>query len=263
MKVEVLASVMNEEPEALWKRMHLSTDAVVINQCDENREEEFTMDGHKLRFYSYAERGVGKSRNHAIDHAEGDILLFSDADIVYEEGYGDRIAEEFACQPDADMLLFQILVDKERATYENTARKCVRLHNCGRYGAVSFAIKKEALIKSGERFSLLFGGGAKYSNGEDSLFLQHLIQKGVKVYTAPVVIGKEEATESSWFTGYHEKFFHDRGVLYHFLYGWLAKPLSLRFLLAHKNVFCTEIPVRQAYRYMKEGIREGKGIPYT
>ncbi|MCR5033388.1 MAG: glycosyltransferase family 2 protein [Lachnospiraceae bacterium] len=262
MQVEVLASVMNEEAEALCKRMNLSTDAVVINQCGEDGEQELFYNGHRIRFYSYAERGVGKSRNHAIDHAQGNILLFSDADIVYENGYGEAIAAEFEKMPQADMLLFQIGVAKERATYENTGYKKVGLLNCGRYGAVSFAIKREALIKSGERFSLLFGGGAKYSNGEDSLFLQHLIQKGLQVYTSPVCIGREDAGKSSWFTGYHEKFFHDRGVLYHFLYGKLAKPLSLRFLLAHKALFCKDVSVMKAYGYMKDGIREGKSIPF-
>ncbi len=61
MQVEVLASVMNEDAEALCKRMNLSTDAVVINQCGEDGEQELSYNGHRIRFYSYAERGVGKT----------------------------------------------------------------------------------------------------------------------------------------------------------------------------------------------------------
>lgn len=70
--------------------------------------------------------------------------------------------------------------------------------------------------KSGVRFSTLFGGGAKYSNGEDSLFIKELMDKGIQVYTSPEVIGRETESESTWFSGYHDKFFFDRGVLYHF-----------------------------------------------
>ena len=33
MKVQVLASVMQEEPLALAQRMRLESDAVVVNQC--------------------------------------------------------------------------------------------------------------------------------------------------------------------------------------------------------------------------------------
>ena len=87
-------------------------------------------------------------------------------------------------------------------------------------------------------------------------FLTEFIKKGYRVYTAPVTIGREEAGESTWFHGYNEKFFHDRGVLYHYLYGWLEWPLALRFLYAHKGTLCTEVSLQQAKQWMREGIRE-------
>ena len=122
--------------------------------------------------------------------------------------------------------------------------------------AVSFAVRRDSLLASGSTFSLLFGGGAKYSNGEDSLFLAEFLRKGYKVYTAPVTIGREEAGDSTWFHGYNEKFFHDRGVLYHYLYGRLAGPLALRFLYAHKGTLCSEVTIKQAKQWMRDGIRE-------
>ena len=60
----------------------------------------------------------------------------------------------------------------------------------------------------------------------------------------------------SW---YNEKFFHDRGVLYHYLYGWLEWPLALRFLYAHKGTLCTEVSLQQARQWMRDGIREAGG----
>lgn len=104
------------------------------------------------------------------------------------------------------MIIFNIEVEESRRTYHITERKRVHWYNCGRYGAVSFAVRRDSLLASGSTFSLLFGGGAKYSNGEDSLFLTEFIQKGYKVYTAPVTIGREEAGDSTWFHGYNEKF---------------------------------------------------------
>ena len=76
------------------------------------------------------------------------------------------------------MIIFNITVEEERRTYHITERKRVRWYNCGRYGAVSFAIRRDRLLESGITFSLLFGGGAKYSNGEDSLSLTAFIKKG-------------------------------------------------------------------------------------
>jgi len=258
MKVEVLVAALNMEPLTLAQQMNIDSHCLIVNQCEKNDFEEMEFKGHKLRVLSMTDRGVGISRNAAIDNSIGDILLFSDQDIVYDNDYESKILEEFKHNPQADMLVFNIRVEESRRTYYNTERNPVKLYNCGRYGAVSFAVKKESLVKSAIRYSLLFGGGAKYSAGEDSLFIREIIKNGLKVYTAPVEIGEETPSESTWFSGYHEKFFFDRGVLYHFLYGWLAKPLSLRFLLAHRAMLCTQLSLSKAYSVMRKGIKQGK-----
>ena len=246
MKVEVLASVMNASLRETVQHMNLQSDAVIINQCDRLGQEEMQIsqengEARTIRFYSFPDRGIGRSRNEAI---------------LYEDGYETAILAEFEKNPQADMIIFNIEVEESRRTYHITERKRVHWYNCGRYGAVSFAVRRDSLLASGSTFSLLFGGGAKYSNGEDSLFLTEFIQKGYKVYTAPVTIGREEAGDSTWFHGYNEKFFHDRGVLYHYLYGWLAGPLALRFLYAHKGTLCSEVTIKQAKQWMRDGIRE-------
>lgn len=257
MKVEVLASVMNQTMEDIAKQMNLHSAAVIINQCDKLQQEEMEYNGHRVRFFSFPDRGVGKSRNEAIMRADSDICLFSDEDIVYVDGYAEAIAAEFVHNPKADMILFNIEVEEARRTYHITERKKVHWYNCGRYGAVSFAVRRDSLLASGVTFSLLFGGGAKYSNGEDSLFLKEFMSKGYQVYTAPVTIGKESAGDSSWFAGYNEKFFYDRGVLYHYLYGKLAVAMALRFLLAHKSKMCESVSLKQAFTWMRQGIGEG------
>ncbi len=258
MKVEVLASVMNQTPETLAEHMRLDSDACVINQCDRLDQEVLEYKGHRLRFFSFPDRGVGRSRNEAILRADREICLFSDEDIVYEPGYEAAISAEFEKNPKADMILFNVEVEESRRTYYIRDRKRVHWYNCGRYGAVSFAVRKDSLLSSGVTFSLLFGGGAKYSNGEDSLFLKEFMQKGFRVYTAPVTIAREEAGESTWFSGYNEKFFRDRGVLYRYLYGRLAPLMALRFLLAHREKLCSDLKMGQALRYMLEGAEETK-----
>lgn len=254
MRIQVLASVMEQNLEEIVERMQLDSDAVIVNQCERLDYREFEYKGHKIQFYSFPERGVGRSRNEAIMRADGDICLFSDQDIVYQPGYAASIAKEFENNPDADMILFNIDIEESRRTYHITERKRVRWYNCGRYGAVSFAVRKSSLLASGVTFSLLFGGGAKYSNGEDSLFLKDFMKKGFKVYTAPVTIGREETGESTWFAGYSEKFFYDRGVLYRYLYGRLDWVMAFRFLLVHRKKICTELGFFQCYRRMREGM---------
>lgn len=258
MKVQVLVSAVNKNPRQLTESMHLATDAVIINQTDRESKETFPIAGGEVQCFCFAERGVGRSRNHALSRATGEFCLFADEDIVYDEGYEEKILAAFAAQPDADLITFNFRVDPSRATYENKEKKRVRWYNYGRYPTFAVAARTEKLKRAGVEFSLLFGGGAKYSNGEDSLFLHDCLKKGLRIYTCTEWLGGETFRESTWFQGYNEKFFFDRGVLYHFLYGGAAHLMALRFLLAHRGTMCGETGVGEAYRLMKKGIAQGK-----
>lgn len=256
MKLETLVSAVKQDVAGLASKMNLQSDAVIINQCEENSYLEYEHKGNKIRAYSFAEKGVGLSRNNALLRAKADIVLFSDEDIVYHDGYAQKIIQAFEYYPKADMLLFNMDVEADRATYHISKEHRVRFYNSGRYPTYSFAIRREKLHKANITFSLLFGGGAKYSNGEDSLFLLECLKKGMKVYALPVEIGKEVPRPSTWFNGYTEKFFFDRGVLYYYLYGSLRHLMAIRFLLAHRNVMCREISVKKAFELMCAGMKE-------
>lgn len=121
----MLASVMNQNPETIAEKMNLDSDAVIINQCDRLESREMEYRGHRVQFFSFPDRGVGRSRNEAILRADGDICLFSDEDIVYEPGYAGVISEEFEKNQDADMILFNVTINEERQTYQIGARKRV------------------------------------------------------------------------------------------------------------------------------------------
>lgn len=260
MTLEVLVSAVNQQIGDLAERMHLESDAVIINQTDHFAYEEYKHQDNIIRGYNFAEKGVGLSRNNALLRAKGDIVLFSDEDIIYDAGYADKVLKEFEKHPEADMLLFNIRVGESRATYYTEKFHRVHIWNAGRYPTYSFAVRRERLQAANITFSLLFGGGAKYSNGEDSLFLKDCLSYGFKVYATPVELGAETERESTWFHGYHEKFFTDRGVLYYFLYGKLAGLMAVRFLMAHGKVMCQEIPRNRALQLMKAGIRSVRGL---
>ena len=92
MTIQTLVSCVKQNMETIAETMNLQTDAIVINQCDTNAYLEYEHRGQKICCYSFAEKGVGLSRNNALLRATADIILFSDEDIVYEEGYADTIA---------------------------------------------------------------------------------------------------------------------------------------------------------------------------
>lgn len=256
-ELEVLVSAVNRELDELVASMKLASNAVIVNQSDSEDYQEKKYDFGSVKFYQYNERGVGLSRNRALESSTKDLLLFSDEDIIYDEGYADKVIAEFEKYPDADMLLFNFNVCEARATYNTTEFTKIRWYNSGRYPTYSIAIKREVLIKSGVKFSLLFGGGAKYGCGEDSIFIKNLVDKGLKIYAVPVCLGSERERESSWFKGYTEKFFFDKGVLFHYLYGSLAGIMAIRFVLLKKSFMCKDVPAKKAYKLIKDGIKQG------
>lgn len=256
MTLQLLVSAMGKKPLELAEEMNIGSDAVIVSQGGEFAYEEVKFRGHRLKYFAMAEKGVGLSRNHVLMRADSDIVLFADEDIVYTDEYESQVLEAFRKNPQADMLLFNVVASPGRETYHIHKFGRVRSYNCGRYPTYSFAVRLEKVRKRNITFSLLFGGGAKYSNGEDSLFILECIRKGMKVYKVPVTIGREIERESTWFKGYNDKFFFDRGVLYFFLYGRLRKGMALRFLLAHRDVMCRDIPWKQAYQIMCRGMKE-------
>lgn len=252
----MLISGMNLDTTHVAENMKLEADAIVINQTDSFGFEEYQYNNRNIRVYSFIEKGVGLSRNNALLRADGDIVLFSDEDIVYKEGYAKAVLDAFEANPDIDMIFFNFDVAEDRQTYHIEKKGRIRSYNCGRYPTYSLAVRREVLHKKGITFSLLFGGGAKYSNGEDSLFIKQCIKSGMKALALPVTLGREVPRPSTWFNGYTDKFFYDRGVLYKALYKGLAKPLALRFLIAHRDIMLTNRKLMDAYKLMTQGMKE-------
>ncbi|MBQ7678702.1 MAG: glycosyltransferase [Butyrivibrio sp.] len=269
-RVQTLVAALNSDTDSLPGRMHLQCDTIIVNQTDHYAYEAWSLPADagaaQLRIWHCAERGVGLSRNTALQRAGGELVQFADEDIVYDEGYPARIASAFDAHPEADVLLFNVRAVPGRETYHITDYGRVRIWNSGRYPAYAICARREALIRARVGFSLLYGGGARYSNGEDSLFLRDCLRAGLRIYRIPVSLGHEEPRSgtgageipaSTWFEGYTNRFYRDRGVLYQDLYGWLAAPMSLRFLLAHPAVRGGR-SVGACFGLMREGIRTAR-----
>ena len=258
MTFELLVSCVRKDPHELADKMNIASDAVIVSQKeDTDSEKEYVKGTDHIRVITRTDKGVGLSRNTCLAASMADVILFSDEDIVYEKEYAYTVMREFDAHPEADILLFNVKVCDERRTYWNEDFRQVKWYNCGRYPAYSIAARASALKMSGVKFSLLFGGGAKYSNGEDSLFLSDCLKAGLKLYATPVCIGEEIPRPSTWFNGYTDKFFYDRGVLYNVLYGKMAKIFGIRWLLKMKPAFSDEYPYNMAKMLLFKGIKDG------
>lgn len=259
MNLQVLVSTMNQTDHSILDKMNIDSDAIIINQCDGYRYEKFEYKGNIIHFLSFAERGVGLSRNNALMRATADICLFADEDIVYVDKYKEIVIKAFRENPKADMIIFNILSkNPERPICKIQKESKVRWYNCLRYGAARIAIKTDVIKQKNIYFSLLFGGGAKYSAGEDSIFIVECKKKGLKIFANPTIIGYAGQEDSSWFEGYTDKYFIDKGVLYGLISKRWGRLLCLQFALRHRDMFKKDKTWKYAYNLMLEGMKEVK-----
>ncbi|MFD5022797.1 glycosyltransferase family 2 protein [Paenibacillus sp. NPDC058367] len=256
MKIQVLVSTMNQSDHSLIEKMNIQSDAIIVNQCNKNEVEEFKYKGNKIKFLSFAEKGVGLSRNNALMRASADICLFADDDVKYINNYNDIISEAFENNLDADVIVFNVpSTNLERQEYIIPKYKRVRFYNCLRYGTFRIAIRTESIRKENINFSLLFGGGAKYSSGEDSLFMMDCIKNNLKIYACPEIIGSVAHNESTWFKGYTDKYFFDKGVFFAALSKRWGRLLCLLYAMRRYKVFSHEKTLIKACSLMISGVK--------
>lgn len=214
MEVQVLVAAMHQNDTSLPEKMNIRSNAIVANQCDRNEIQDFSWNGHKIRYLSFAERGVGLNRNNALMRATGDICLFADDDMRYCDDYVQTVTQAFREIPDADVIVFN-LREKEGTRKMISKVGRVRFWNFLRYGTARVAVKRDAVRQNGIYFNQCFGGGTEHCHGEDNLFLAACLEKGLKIYAHPGFIAElTEERASSWNTGYDEKYLRDQGILF-------------------------------------------------
>ncbi|MFV0504438.1 MAG: glycosyltransferase [Lachnospirales bacterium] len=259
MSLEVLVSTMFQKDNPLVEKMNISSDVIIVNQCDIDESKTYFNNKNKVTFITIRERGIGKSRNKCLELARSKYSIFADDDIVYYDDYASKIINEFETINSADVILFNFHnEDKNRAVKINKVRKKINYFNCLRYGAVNIAIKTDAIKEKNIKFSLDFGGGTKHGSGEDSLFLIDCLKNGLNVYASTEVIGLIKKRQSTWFESYNEKYFIDKGALFYNISEKYAFLLCLQFVLRKYNIYKVDMSFLAAIKYLMKGIKIGR-----
>ncbi len=259
-RLSVLCTTMHRKDLSKYDEMKINTDVVFANQCDRDEVVEEMRDGNRVRMICTKTRGVGINRNITLLAADTEIVLFADDDMVYYDGYAEGVLKAFDELPQADMITFSIDFTKNGKVFGGRYNpvKRRREYNSLRYGACVLAARLDSLRRVNASFTTLFGGGCIYGSGEDSLFIVECIRKGLKLYSHSFVLGACSKDESTWFTGFHEKFFYDKGA-------WLAaafpkQGLLMRHYFAMRFRKKTELSYRQCCRLIKSGQRGFKKL---
>ncbi len=189
-KVEILISTMDKGVAAVLERIRNAEGTLrflVIQQTAEAAAGEYG--AGSMRHLVFREKGLSRSRNRAIQHASGEYCLFADEDVDLLPGIGDTVAEAFENHPEADLITFQVATpgggffkDYAKGSRWHTRR------TLGKVCSVEIAFRPDRLREKGVRFDESFGLGAPYATGEEFVFLNDCMDRGLRILYKPVPI---------------------------------------------------------------------------
>lgn len=262
MSLQVLLSAMHLENENYIDTLNITTDAVVINQCD--RESEKTVNHEavngaqvRVKYIETKERGLSKSRNMAIKNSTAQICMLCDNDVEYTYGYDGMVQRAFDSLPGADVIVF-FIKRKERQTPVFTDVKKMNYLSVLKIFSPEIAFRRKSVLDV--PFDEEFGAGAKYRMGEENLFLYECLKKKKTIIYMPIQIAKLREEESTWFTGYDRDFFLCRGANYTAMSRWFSHVLIWQFALRKKALYGENAGMFQVLKWMYEGRREYESL---
>lgn len=218
MRLEVLVSCMHQKDASIIKRSNIQSDVLVINQCDENKEEAFNFvnkrgESCRAKIIYTTERGLSRSRNMAIRNATGDICLICDDDEVMEEDYVEKITQTFKDYPRYDIIAFMLNYPEKKFSSKTYS---VGYFQAAKIGSWQIAFKRDKLQVT---FCEKMGSGTGNGAGEENKFLVDCLKSGNKMRYVPTLIASLVPISSQWFHGYNQKYWRDRGWAAKMIYG--------------------------------------------
>ncbi len=253
-KVEVLISAMHQSDFSIMERTNVHTDALLINQCDQNSLVEEARSYGRLRCISTTERGLSRSRNMALKNAKGSYCLICDDDEILYSGYEKEIEKAYEAYPDADLICFQI--KREGKKYADKPCR-IRYLKSLRIGSCQITMKPDSILRKNISFDANFGSGTPVGSGEENIFLFDCLKNKLKIYYVPVCIGEVSQTNSNWFKGFTEEYFFNRGIIINRMMGkGMGSLYALYFAISKYKRYKNNLSFANAVSKLFQGMRK-------
>ncbi len=213
MQICVLLSCMHQKDISIVERSNIQTDAVIVNQCDQDKIEKFSFINKKgkechVKFIYTTERGLSKSRNMAIRNCEADVCLLADDDECFSDDYEDIVLSAYKKRPDAGVIAFSLIrKDLKKGKFYPREEKKLGFKQIFSTTSVQLSFKRSNNIYFDEKM----GSGTGNGGGEENKFLFDVRRKKIAMWYNPSIIATINPGESTWFKGYNENFFKNHG----------------------------------------------------
>jgi glycosyltransferase involved in cell wall biosynthesis len=251
--VEVLISTMNQKDLSIVDTMNINGDCVAINQCNVQSSQVLNDFHRTIKFLSFKEKGLSRSRNCALEAATSDICIIADDDEIFVDNYKDIVQKQFSDNPNFDILVFQVIgIDKHFKSYP-TEEKRLGYISSMKVSSVQIAFKRQSIMNAKIKFNEQFGAGSIYQVGEENIFLFEALRKGMKIKYIPVKIADLYMGDSTWFKGYNSEYFIWKGAAFTAMSKSFSVLLILQFALRKYKLYRNNIGILDAIKYLFVG----------
>lgn len=249
-------SCMHQSDAALVHQSNITGNCVVINQCDRDDYAETSAENGLVRMFSCRQRGLTRSRNLAISKAQADVCLICDDDERFVPNYERIILDAYRQLPHADVIIFKMA--NRQPSFPDQIMQ-LRFPQTMKVSSWQISFRRENLLKADVRFDELLGAGTGNGAEEELKFLLDCQRAGLQIWYVPEVIASVAQEASTWFGGFNETFFENRGATTRYILGaGLASLYAVYYIVRKKNLYCETISPRQALKATFRGIRENK-----
>ncbi len=255
MKLQVLLSVMNiNDWQAQKKLANISSGMVMINQVTDLNTSLINYKRKDIVVESFRERGLSVSRNRAIRLSDAHICVIADGDVTYEDDYERTITDAFDKFIDADIIIFSI--QRIDGTMMRVRPGRVGILHSMKVNSKLIAFRRESITGNGIAFDVRFGAGTDFYMGEENIFLSDCRRKGLKIISHPVQIAHLRPHVSTWPRERNEKYFYNKGRMFHRISPIFAYVLCLQFALRKSGKRNESIGIPNALRAIFKGAHD-------
>lgn len=237
-KLSILLSTLDDRifsSEKIFENALTGVEYIIIHQVTDISKVDGYSEYYKkfqrenVLFFQRHEKGTGKSRNLALQQAQGELFFICDDDISFLPRFANIIYEEAQKNPGADILTFMIqnTTGKPYKKYFNEKTKHT-LSSLAKVSNVEIVIRKSWYDKAQIKFDERFGLGTLFNTGEEFIFLSDALKQKAQIFFIPEYIVVHPQLSSGKM--YSAALAEAKGAMMARVYGW--KCLFINFVFA-------------------------------
>lgn len=264
--IEILISTMNQTSLdfllSIFPFKHFSSyNILIINQFENTTLSSGFL---TVRVINSTERGLSKSRNLALENANGKILMMTDDDVIFQNNFIEKVVAAYNKFENATVINFCAIKEKGASLkkYPVNSKQELNAFEVFNISSIEMTINKEKLNSAGVRFDENFGLGSSFEMGEEAVFLFDLKYKEQQIaFEKQIIVKHEGLTSSNKIDVLHKYYIYGavlkRTLRTNFVF-WLM--LKLFFDLRQKKLKMSSF--LHAVNYAKKGQKKVENIYY-